>query len=87
MPPKDTRMFPIQSGSEFDMRGEIPCGFVEGAYEAYTIHHGSQSLEELKRRGGFSWYELIMLIRGPEHYRGFHKCTKECWSDKDLNKR
>ncbi len=75
-----TRMFPIQRDDN-GPAGSVPWAVAEEAYRAYVADgHGDQSLERLAQRGGFSWGELVSLIRGPHHYVG-HRCsTPDCWT-------
>ncbi len=76
-----SREFPVQKDQHGE-RGTIPWSLAEVAYEAYSAAgHGSQSLERLAERGGFGWAELLMLFRGPEHYKASHSCASACWSD------
>jgi hypothetical protein len=66
------RFFPIQG--EFDRAnrvdrpsGSVPWGIAEAAYVVYARRHGtSQSLQQLADRGGFSWSELVGLLRDDE---------------------
>lgn len=69
---------PIQ-GDHFGEAGRVPLRLARLAWETYGVHHSGQSLEQVNARSGFSWGELIMLLRGPEHYRGDHwrTCFKE----------
>lgn len=75
----EEKMFPIQAGhgvyppSEGQQYGEsfrIPAGQVpwcvaELAYAEYSRLYGTdQSLQRLADRGGFSWCELVWLLRG-----------------------
>lgn len=79
----EARTFPIQKDSVYGPTGKIPWQLAELAYEAYAAAgHGSQSLERLAERSGFSWEELVMLLRGPAHYRSNHLCNSKCWSPK-----
>jgi hypothetical protein len=64
--------------------GQIPQRVARLAYEAYALAgHGGQSFEEINRRGGFGWSEIVALLRGPAHYRSEHftecfdRCAKE----------
>ncbi len=45
--------------------GWVPWAVAEAAYAVYSRRYGKdQSLEILAARGGFSWSELVGLIRG-----------------------
>lgn len=45
--------------------GWVPWAVAEAAYAVYSRRYGtSQSLARLAERGGFSWSELVGLIRG-----------------------
>jgi hypothetical protein len=47
--------------------GWVPWAVAEAAYEVYARRYGKdQSLEVLAQRGGFSWSELVGLIRGDD---------------------
>ena len=73
-------MFPIQKDS-YGPAGHIPWKLAEVAYQAYeAAGHRNQSLQTLADRGGFSWTEVLWLLRGPEHYRYGHDCQTSCWS-------
>lgn len=68
---RDERMAHVQ-GERHD-RTEIPAGRIpwavhEVAWRAYAAAgHGAQSAERIDERGGFSWVELIALLRGTYH--------------------
>ena len=71
---------PIQA-DQFGEAGQVPLRVARLAWDAYeAAGHGEQDLATLNRRAGFSWGELILLLRGPPHYRGNHygTCFKNC---------
>ena len=74
---------PVQQ-DQFGEAGRVPLRLAALAHQAYAVHH-DQSLDLINDRGGFSWGELIMLLRGPEHYRGHHRtCFKDCGKERTL---
>lgn len=73
-------MFPIQGEHGFKVEGlsgyvnrpsgEVPWSVAALAYEVYSRKYGKQqSLERLAQRGGFSWGELVWLLRGGDEKR------------------
>lgn len=80
-----TAFAPVQA-DQFGPAGRIPLRLARLAWDAYAAAGHGQSLETLNQRSGLSWGELIMLLRGPAHYRGQHwrDCFKECGKAKDL---
>ena len=57
----EEKLFPIQ-GEDGKPKTYIPYWLAEVAYK-YYICKGSQSLERIAERGGFSRAELIALLR------------------------
>ena len=45
---------------------EIPWSMAEKAYETYVaaLGRGIQTLEQIAARGGFEWYEFVLLYCG-----------------------
>ncbi len=81
-----TASAPVQE-DQFGEAGRVPMRVARLAWEAYAAAgHGGQDLETMNRRGGFSWGELIMLLRGPAHYHGDHwnVCYKDCGKGRTL---
>ena len=80
-----TATAPVQR-DEFGEAGRVPLRVARLAWEAYHAAGHDQPLEMLNQRSGFSWGELITLLRGPGHYRGDHyaHCFKDCAKGRDL---
>lgn len=81
-----TATAPIQ-GDQFGEVGRVPIRVARLAWDAYQAAGHDQDLATLNRRSGFSWGELIMLLRGPAHYRAhnhYGHCFKECAKEREL---
>ena len=76
---------PVQ-GDHFGEAGRVPLRVARLAWDAYHAAGHDQPFEDVNRRSGFSWGEIIMLLRGPAHYRGDHwkTCFKECAKGREL---
>lgn len=49
--------------------GWVPWAIAEEAYKVYSKRYGKdQPLERLAQRGGFSWSELVELLRGGDEF-------------------
>jgi len=48
--------------------GFVPWAIAEQAYDTYKIKNDSLSLELLASRGGFTWLELAILLKGINPY-------------------
>ncbi len=81
-----TATAPVQR-DEFGEAGRVPLRVARLAWDAYHAAGHDQPLEVLNRRSGFSWGEIIMLLRGPGHYRAhnhYATCFKDCAKGRDL---
>ncbi len=76
---------PVQ-GDQFGPPGRVPLRVARLAWDAYHAAGHDQPLDVLNQRSGFSWGELIALLRGPGHYRGDHyaRCFKDCAKGREL---
>ena len=77
---------PVQQ-DHFGEAGRIPIRLARLAWDAYAAAGHSSSLDLINDRGGFSWGELIMLLRGPGHYRAPNHhahCFKDCAKGMEL---
>ena len=72
MPATTERQFPVLGS-----RGQtIPLWIAEECFKVYGGPSGQrydQSLERVAERGGFSWGEIVALLRGEEAWK---KCGK-----------
>lgn len=78
-----SEMAPVQQ-DHFGPAGRVPMRLARLAWDAYKAAGHDQTMEDVNRRGGFSWGELILLLRGPAHYKGPHwtSCYKGCGKDR-----
>ena len=77
---------PVQ-GDQFGESGRIPLRLARLAWEAYAASGHRQEFGQVNRRAGFSWGEVVMLLRGPAHYRAavhFSVCYKDCGKERNL---
>ena len=68
---KDWRPFPTLR-DEDGTKWSIPWWIAEEAFKTYAGPTGSrygQSLDRIAERGGFSWDEIIALLRGEDAWR------------------
>ncbi|KKM85067.1 hypothetical protein LCGC14_1292800 [marine sediment metagenome] len=61
----------IQSSGQTILAGRIPWALHMVAWRAYRdAGHGDQSAEQIAKRGGFGWVELLAALRGEYNFRG-----------------